>query len=110
MGNRPTDDLARTWRERSARYTLGSGGRPIAGRLALPPCSYTSAAFRCSSRVGRALSRRSRGPARCRPVTPEEYEHYLDLLDDEADGQHEELAARLRQAAGRPAPRRAPML
>jgi PHD/YefM family antitoxin component YafN of YafNO toxin-antitoxin module len=32
-------------------------------------------------------------------LTPEEYEHYLDLLDDEADSQDEELAARLAQAA-----------
>ena len=29
----------------------------------------------------------------------EEYAHYLDLLDDEADSQDVELAARLRQAA-----------
>jgi PHD/YefM family antitoxin component YafN of YafNO toxin-antitoxin module len=34
-------------------------------------------------------------------LTPEEYEHYLDLLDDETDSQDEELAARLAQAAGR---------
>ncbi len=34
-------------------------------------------------------------------LTPEEYEHYLDLLDDEADSQDEELAARLAQAADR---------
>ncbi len=30
-----------------------------------------------------------------------EYEHYLDLLDDEADSSDEELAARLAQAATR---------
>ena len=36
-------------------------------------------------------------------LTMEEYEHYLDLLDDEADGQDTELAARLAQAASRPA-------
>jgi PHD/YefM family antitoxin component YafN of YafNO toxin-antitoxin module len=34
-------------------------------------------------------------------LTPEEYEHYLDLLDDETDSQDEELAARLAQAADR---------
>ena len=32
----------------------------------------------------------------------EEYEHYLDLLDDETDSQDEELAARLTQAATPP--------
>jgi PHD/YefM family antitoxin component YafN of YafNO toxin-antitoxin module len=32
-------------------------------------------------------------------LTVEQYDHYLDLLDDEADGQDEELAVRLRQAA-----------
>jgi PHD/YefM family antitoxin component YafN of YafNO toxin-antitoxin module len=32
----------------------------------------------------------------------EEYEHYLDLLDDEADSQDTELATRLAQAAARP--------
>lgn len=31
-----------------------------------------------------------------------EYEHYLDLLDDEADSQDPELAKRLAQAASRP--------
>ena len=31
----------------------------------------------------------------------DEYEHYLDLLDDEADSQDEELAQRLLQAATR---------
>jgi len=36
-------------------------------------------------------------------LTLEEYEHYLDLLDDEADSQDAELAARLTQAASRPA-------
>jgi hypothetical protein len=36
-------------------------------------------------------------------LTLEEYEHYLDLLDDEADGQDRELATRLAQAASRPA-------
>ena len=35
-------------------------------------------------------------------LTLEEYEHYLDLLDDEADSQDAELAARLAQAATRP--------
>lgn len=36
-------------------------------------------------------------------LTLEEYEHYLDLLDDEADSQDGELAARLGKAAARPA-------
>jgi hypothetical protein len=35
-------------------------------------------------------------------LTLEEYEHYLDLLDDEADSQDHELAARLAEAAVRP--------
>ncbi|MGQ9598291.1 MAG: hypothetical protein ACUVWZ_02630 [Anaerolineae bacterium] len=35
-------------------------------------------------------------------LTLEEYEHYLDLLDDEADSQDEALAARLIQASARP--------
>jgi PHD/YefM family antitoxin component YafN of YafNO toxin-antitoxin module len=35
-------------------------------------------------------------------LTLEEYEHYLDLLDDETDSQDTELAARLAQAAVRP--------
>jgi PHD/YefM family antitoxin component YafN of YafNO toxin-antitoxin module len=35
-------------------------------------------------------------------LTLEEYDHYLDLVDDEADSQDEELAARLVQAAVRP--------
>ncbi len=35
-------------------------------------------------------------------LTLEEYDHYLDLLDDEADSQDDELAARLAQAATRP--------
>jgi hypothetical protein len=35
-------------------------------------------------------------------LTLEEYEHYLDLLDDEADSQDSELAARLTQAAAQP--------
>lgn len=35
-------------------------------------------------------------------LTLEEYEHYLDLLDDEVDSQDDELAARLTQAATRP--------
>jgi PHD/YefM family antitoxin component YafN of YafNO toxin-antitoxin module len=35
-------------------------------------------------------------------LTLEEYEHYLDLLDDEADSQDAELAARLAQAADQP--------
>lgn len=36
-------------------------------------------------------------------LTLEEYEHYLDLLDDEADGQDDELSRRLDQATARPA-------
>ena len=32
-------------------------------------------------------------------LTIEEYEHYLDLLDDEDDSQDEEMKARLAQAA-----------
>ncbi|HUW14952.1 MAG TPA: hypothetical protein VM537_34850 [Anaerolineae bacterium] len=32
----------------------------------------------------------------------EEYEHYLDLLDDEADSQDDELATRLAHAADQP--------
>ena len=32
-------------------------------------------------------------------LTLEEYDHYLDLLDDEADSQDDELAVRLAQAA-----------
>ena len=32
-------------------------------------------------------------------LTLEEYDHYLDLLDDEADSQDPELATRLNQAA-----------
>jgi len=35
-------------------------------------------------------------------LTLEEYEHYLDLLDDEADSQDDGLAARLAQAAAQP--------
>lgn len=35
-------------------------------------------------------------------LTLKEYDHYLDLLDDEADSQDDELAARLAQAAARP--------
>jgi len=35
-------------------------------------------------------------------LTLEEYEHYLDLLDDEADSQDEELTTHLAQAADRP--------
>jgi PHD/YefM family antitoxin component YafN of YafNO toxin-antitoxin module len=35
-------------------------------------------------------------------LTLEEYGHYLDLLDDEADTQDHELADRLAQAAARP--------
>ena len=34
-------------------------------------------------------------------LTMREYEHYLDLLEDEADSQDQELAARLAQAADR---------
>ncbi len=36
-------------------------------------------------------------------LTLEEYEHYLDLLDDEADSQDDELSRRLDQATARPA-------
>ena len=35
-------------------------------------------------------------------LTLEEYEHYLNLLDDEADSQDDELAARLAQATEHP--------
>lgn len=35
-------------------------------------------------------------------LTLEEYDRYLDLLDDEADSQDAELAARLAQASARP--------
>jgi len=35
-------------------------------------------------------------------LTLEEYDHYLDLLDDEASSQDAELAARLAQAADQP--------
>lgn len=35
-------------------------------------------------------------------LTLEEYDHYLDVMDDEADGQDDELGARLAQAAARP--------
>ena len=35
-------------------------------------------------------------------LTLEEYEHYLDLIDDEADSQDAELAARLNEAASGP--------
>ena len=38
-------------------------------------------------------------------LTLEEYDHYLDLLDDEADSQDAELAARLNLAAAQPAHR-----
>ena len=33
-------------------------------------------------------------------LTMDEYDHYLDLLDDEADSRDDELAIRLAQAAG----------
>ena len=36
-------------------------------------------------------------------LTLEEYSHYLDLLDDEADSQNARLTARLAQASKRPA-------
>jgi len=36
-------------------------------------------------------------------LTLEEYDHYLDLLDDEADSQDAELATRLNQAAAQTA-------
>jgi PHD/YefM family antitoxin component YafN of YafNO toxin-antitoxin module len=39
-------------------------------------------------------------------LTLEEYEHYLDLLDDEADSQDKDLAARLTQAAAATGDRR----
>ena len=35
-------------------------------------------------------------------LTLEEYEHYLDLLDDEADSQDADLVARLEQATAQP--------
>jgi len=35
-------------------------------------------------------------------LTLKEYDHYLDLLDDEADSQDDELAVRLAQAAAEP--------
>jgi PHD/YefM family antitoxin component YafN of YafNO toxin-antitoxin module len=35
-------------------------------------------------------------------LTLEEYDHYLDLLADEADSQDEELTTRLAQAAAQP--------
>jgi PHD/YefM family antitoxin component YafN of YafNO toxin-antitoxin module len=35
-------------------------------------------------------------------LTIAEYEHYLDLLDDELDSQDDELAERLAQAAAQP--------
>ena len=35
-------------------------------------------------------------------LTLDEYEHYLDLLDDEADSQDEELASRLEQVTAVP--------
>jgi PHD/YefM family antitoxin component YafN of YafNO toxin-antitoxin module len=35
-------------------------------------------------------------------LTLEEYDHYLDLLDDEADSQDDKLAARLAQAVAGP--------
>ena len=35
-------------------------------------------------------------------LTQPEYEHYLDLLEDEADSQDEERAERLEQAAAQP--------
>ena len=34
-------------------------------------------------------------------LTLDEYDHYLDLLDDEADSQDDELTARLGQVAAR---------
>jgi hypothetical protein len=44
----------------------------------------------------------TRGQALAVLLTLEEYDHYLDLLDDEADSQDAELVARLNQAAARP--------
>jgi len=35
-------------------------------------------------------------------LTLDEYDHYLDLLDDEADSRDDELAMRLVQAAAQP--------
>ncbi len=39
-------------------------------------------------------------------LTIEEYEHYLDLLDDEADSMDDEIAARLNEAASSPGMKR----
>lgn len=39
-------------------------------------------------------------------LTLKEYEHYLDLLDDEADSRDNELSKRLGQAAVQPARKR----
>ena len=66
MADQP-DKLERTLREASARYVVGTQGKPVAVLLTL-----------------------------------DEYEHYLDLLEDEADSQDKELAARIAQAADRP--------
>jgi PHD/YefM family antitoxin component YafN of YafNO toxin-antitoxin module len=41
-------------------------------------------------------------------LTLEEYGHYLDLLDDEADSQDAQLTARLAQASKRPARKHRP--
>jgi PHD/YefM family antitoxin component YafN of YafNO toxin-antitoxin module len=45
----------------------------------------------------------SKGQAIAVLLTLEEYEHYLDLLDDEVDSQDEELAERLALAAAQAA-------
>jgi PHD/YefM family antitoxin component YafN of YafNO toxin-antitoxin module len=60
------DKLEQTLREQSARYVVGTQGKPVAVLLTL-----------------------------------DEYEHYLDLLEDEEDSQDKELAARIAQAADR---------
>ena len=66
MADQP-DALEKTLREQSARYVVGTQGKPVAVLLTL-----------------------------------DEYEHYLDLLDDEADSQDKELAARIARAANPP--------
>jgi hypothetical protein len=59
-----------------------------------------------TDRLDRALRERgaryvvdTQGQALAVLLTMEEYDHYLDLLDDEADSQDAELAARLDQAS-----------
>ncbi len=41
-------------------------------------------------------------------LTLEEYEHYLDLLDDERDSQDEEIISRLKEASSPAGPERVP--